>query len=250
MLHKAEDLRDYQLLTKDGEAGKIDDFSFDDRFWTVRYLVLQTGNWLTPRQVLVSPYAVAKVDEPARRIEVNLTQEQIENSPAPETDPPVSRQFEVEYHDYFGWPYYWYGMSVWGAYPQPLVMPPRVSEEEKNAWDHTLRSTREVRGYQVIAADGGIGHVAGFIVDDQTWTIRYLVIDPRSFWPGKHVLLSPAWVEGIDWQSRTLSVSLDRETIKLAPEYDSDMAITREYETRLHRHYDRDGYWGSDTPLA
>ncbi len=250
MLYNADHLRQYDLLTKDDQSVGVADFYFDDRFWTVRYLVLKTGGWLVPSQVLVSPYAVAGVSDEARTIRVNLTKEQIENSPTPDTDPPVSRQFETSLGDYYGWPYYWYGSYIWGAAPQPVWIPPQTNDEAKESWDHTLRSSQEVRGYSIAASDGPIGHVAGFIIDGDTWTIRYLVVDPRSLWPGPHTLVSSTWVEKIEWEARTLSLSLDRETIKQAPEYDSDRPITREYETQLHLHYSRQGYWTQDEPLA
>lgn len=250
MLHTAENLRDYELRSSEGEVGKVVDYYFDDHFWTVRYLVVETGGWLEQKRVLISPYAVAAVDEEKRAIRLNLTKEQIENSPTPETDPPVSRQFEMEYHDYYGWPYYWYGTFPWGEHPQPLVRPGEVSAEEKHSWDPHLRSAREVDGYRVAATDGDIGHVADFVIDDETWSIRYLVVDPRSWWPGRHMLMAPDWVERVDWTTRSIAVRLSRDIIAGAPEYDSEKPITREYEERLYRHYNAEGYWTGDRRLA
>jgi uncharacterized protein YrrD len=250
MLHKASELRDYTLRSNDGDVGNVSDFYFDDNFWTVRYMVVDTRGWLDQRQVLISPYAIAGIEDAKKVIRVNLTKKQIKESPTPDTDPPVSRQFEIDYHDYYGWPYYWYGLYSWGTLTQPLAIPRGVSDKERESWDPYSRSTREVHGYKVAATDGHIGHVADFIVDDETWTIRYLVIDPRTWWPGKHVLMAPDWVEKVDWATRSMSVKLSRELIRGAPEYDHDTRITREYEERLHRHYESEGYWISEDRLA
>jgi hypothetical protein len=91
--------------------------------------------------------------------------------------------------------------------------------------------------------DGEIGHVDDFIIDDDAWAIRYLVIDTRNWWPGKKVLIAPRWIERVSWLELKVFISVPRETIKQAPEYKDDSLITRDYETMLHRHYNRQGYW-------
>ena len=117
MLCKAKILKGYTLDSLDGEIGKVREFYFDDQHWTIRYLVADTGNWLAGRQVLISPYALVAVIVEKKHIEINLTKQQIEDSPPLESDKPVSRQFEDEYHGFFGWPLYWGGPYMWGAYP-------------------------------------------------------------------------------------------------------------------------------------
>ena len=244
MLRKAEALHKYTLGAVDGEIGKVKDFYFDDRYWTVRYLVADTGNWLEKSGVLISPYALVSVDEEREIIATNLTKKQIENSPLPDADKPVSHQFEVTYHDYYGWPGYWTGLPyAGGAYPYPVPVRETAEQGEGTSWDSYLRSVQEVEGYGIGATDGDIGHIADFVIDDKDWSIRYLVIDTRNWWPGKHVLMSPQWIERVSWGGRTVDVDLDRDTIKEAPEYTHDSVITREYEIELFLHYSRDGYW-------
>ena len=106
MLNKAKTLNGYKLDSLDGEIGKVNEFYFDDRHWTIRYLVADTGNWLTGRQVLISPYALNSVIKSEKHLSVDLTKKQIEDSPSLNTDKPVSRQFEEDYHGYYGWPTY------------------------------------------------------------------------------------------------------------------------------------------------
>ena len=193
MLNTAKLLKGYTLQSRDGEIGSVKEFYFDDRHWTVRYLVVETGGWLTGRRVLISPYALAGMSKFDQSITVDLTRKQIEDSPSIESHKPVSRQFEEEYLGYYGWPMYWSGPYSWGAYPYVS----RNSTEWKNsgragrAWDYHLRSTKDVTGHHIQASDGEVGHVQDFIIDDKNWAIRYLIVDTQNWWPGRKVLISP-----------------------------------------------------------
>jgi uncharacterized protein YrrD len=245
MLSKAKTLKDYKLDSLDGEIGKVKEFYFDDRHWAIRYLVADTGNWLMGRQVLISPYALVDVNKDEKHIAVNLTKRQIEGSPSLNSDKPVSRQFEEAYYGYYGWPMYWGGPNMWGYYPSIVRDREkwRVTTPGKKAWDPHLRSTHDVSGHHIQATDGEIGHVEDFIIDDETWAIRYLIIDTQNWWPGKKVLISPQWIERVSWGESKVFVNLPRETIKQSPEYTEEPLLNRDYETRLHRHYNRQGYW-------
>jgi uncharacterized protein YrrD len=250
MLNKAKILRGYKLHSLDGEIGKVEEFYFDDHYWTIRYLIADTGNWLTGRQVLISPYALSAVNKEERSISIDLTKKQIEDSPSVDSDKPVSRQYEESYYGYYGWPMYWGGPYMWGQYP--YIMSDRKKWREfthRKGWDFHLRSTQSVSGYIIQATDGEIGHIEDFIIDDETWAIRYLIIDTRNWWPGKKVLVSPRWIERVSWLESKIFVSVLRETIKQAPEYTEESLLTRDYETGLHRHYNIQGYW-VDEPAA
>lgn len=254
MLFKAKTLETYKLDSLDGEMGKVREFYFDDQHWTVRYLVADTGNWLSGRRVLISPYALVAAIKDEQHIAVDLTKKQIEDSPSLSNDKPVSRQFEMAYTGYYGWPSYWGGPATWGAFSTPVRDPglydaPVVDEEDTS--DSHLRSTHEVAGYHIHGTDGEIGHVEDFILDDETWTIRYLIVDTRNWWPGKMVLVSPRWINQVSWSDSKVFIDLPREAIKQSPEYSEESLITRDYETALHRHYQIDGYWAegdTDSP--
>ena len=245
MLYTAKTLKGYALHCRDGEIGSAREFYFDDKFWTVRYLVAETGNWLIGRKVLLSPFSLNSVDPKTKQIRVGLTKKQIENSPGLDSDKPVSRQFEDSYHGYYGWPTYWGGPYSWGPYSYVTRDSERWEEfsRREESWDSHLRSTHAVDGYLVDASDGNVGHVEDFIIDDETWAIRYLVVNTRNWIPGKKVLVSPQWIENISWGESKVFVSLSRESIKSAPELSDDLLLTRSYETDLYGHYNRDGYW-------
>jgi hypothetical protein len=262
MLRSTKDLRGFTLRATNGEIGSVDEFLFDDEQWTIRYMVANTGGWLTGRLVLISPIVLGNADWEAKTLAVALTRAQIEQSPDIATDQPVSRQREAELAEYYGYLPYWGGMGIWGAGMSPyalggIVTPPVVppvgttateralAGAETQRGDQHLRSTREVTGYRIHARDGEIGHVDDFILDDETWAIRYMVIDTRNLWPGKHVLVAPEWIGDVHWSTSTVDVDLLRETIKQGPEYDPAM-LNRAYETALYRNYGRPGYW--ETP--
>jgi uncharacterized protein YrrD len=248
MLYKAKSLKGYQLNSRDGEIGKIKEFYFDDRFWTIRYLVADTGNWLPGRKVLISPHALGIVNSGAEDIGVDLTKKQIEDSPPLDSDKPVSRQFEQAYYGHYGYPIYWAGLCAWGYYPYPGPAPEQWREpsKEMKAWDPDLRSTNDVSGHHIQGTDGEIGHVADFFIDVKTWTIRYLIVDTHNWWPGKKILVSPQWIERISWGERKVFVNLLRETIKQSPEFKEESVLSRAYETGLYRHYNRPGYWADE----
>ena len=245
MLHKAKTLNGYRLDSLDGEIGKVKEFYFDDQHWAVRYLVVDTGNWLTSRQVLISPYALAAVNKEEQLIAIDLTKKQIEESPSLESDKPVSRQFEEDYSGYYGMPMYWGGPYMWGAYPDIVRDRTQWKESAQNekVWDAHLRSTQDVGGHHIQATDGEIGHVEDFVIDDETWAIRYLIVDTKNWWPGRKVLVSPQWIERVSWNESKVFINLSREAIKQSPEYTEESLLTRDYETALHEYYDRPEYW-------
>lgn len=248
MLFKAATLKGYKLNSLEGEIGKVKEFYFDDRYWTVRYLVAETGTWLTGRQVLISPFALAAVNSEDQNIAINLTRQQIEDSPALDTDKPVSHQFEEAFHEYYGLSLYWKGPYRWGFDPYILNNENESGESAavEGTWDRHLFSTDDVIGHQVQASDHDIGHIEDFIVDDKTWAIRYLVINTRNWLAGKKVIVSPLWIEQISWSEAKVLINLSSEMIRQSPEYIDSMTLNRDYETKLHQHYNREGYWSEE----
>lgn len=245
MLYEVKTLKNYSLCSLNGEIGKAKEFYFDDHHWTVRYLVADTGKWLMDKKVLLSPYALNGVSKVERCISINLTKKQIENSPSPASDKPVSRQFEDEYYKHFGWPVYYFGSDIWGR--SPLLIPVKKAEKERNQekerWDSQLRSTHDVSGCKIEALDGEVGIIEDFIIDDKTWEIRYLIVDTKDWWPGKRILVAPQWIENVNWGDSKIFVNILREPFKNLPEYTMDAMLTREYESRLYQSCNRQVYW-------
>ncbi len=249
MLHNSKQLKGFTIRAKDGDVGKVEEFYFDDETWTIRYFVVETGGWLGGRLVLISPLSIVDSDWDDKRFDVALTKTQIEKSPDIDTHRPVSRQHEIEYMGYYGYAPYWDGLGFGGPgfYPGPLmppaIDPDTISAAPTDAADSHLRSSAEVGGYQVKTVDGEIGHVAGFMIEGETWGIRYLEVATRNWLPGKKVLVSPAWIERVSWEDGSVFAALSKQTIQDAPEYAETIGVNREYEASLFRHYGQVPYW-------
>jgi uncharacterized protein YrrD len=255
MLRRVEDIYGFDIEATDGDAGTVRDLYFDDESWTVRYLVVDTGGWLAGREVLISPVAVIEGRWEDGVLEVGLTKSEVEQSPHIDLDKPVSRQQIVDLHEYYGWPGYWggsmtMGTATPGVYPMIIAGADQVEEDmkeegatEKYRGDPHLRSARVVSGYDIHAVDGEIGHVEDFFVNDMDWVIRYLLVDTRDWLPGREVLISPEWIERVDWPEVAVHVALTKSQIETSPEYDPEEMPEREYEARLHEHYESRGYW-------
>ena len=232
MFNQVKKLKGCMLDGLDGEIGDVREFYFDDRYWAIRYLVADTGNWLKGRQVLISPYALAAAIDEQQPIAIGLTQKQIEDSPLLNNDMPVSRQFEEAYYGYYGWPAYWSGEYLWG--PCPNLVRERGNWQESaqaaKPCDLHLHSTADVYSCHIQAEHGEIGNVDDMIIEDETWTIRYLIVDTRKWWPGKKVLVSPQWIKRVDWGDSNVLVNLPSEI----PEYDAVHHNHPPYKTRLH----------------
>jgi len=246
MLRKINDLKGLAIGATDGDIGEANDFIFDDKNWTIRYLVADTQRWLPGRRVLISPIVVNPADREGKRLPVSLTQEQVKNSPDISMDEALSAQDEIKYYDYYGWPYYWAGGEIWGPVTMPRDMitegiDRKIALTEEINRSH-LRSTKDVTGYAIQATDGEIGHVDDFLVDDESWVIRYMIADTGNWWPGKKVIIAPQWVAHVDWKNSNLYVNLSRESVQSGPEYDPER-LNRAYEAELYAHYGQPNYW-------
>ena len=196
------------MSATDGVIGEVEDFYFDDETWTIRYLVVKTGSWLSGREVLISPAVLKNRNWVNHAIPVNLTKAQIENSPDIDTKKPVSHQQEVELYGHYQWEDYWgsgfyAGGSLGVSSPFPSIDRKVLIESDKNhkrsGDDIHLRSTQRIAGYHIHASDGEIGHVKDFIIDDQTLKLLFFVVDTHNWIRGKKVLIPINEIKKVDW---------------------------------------------------
>lgn len=265
MIRNAKTLENAELHARDGTIGKVKDFYFDDQEWRVRYLIIDTGSWLTGRSVLIASSAVSLGETADAVLNVDLTREQVRNSPDVDAAKPVSRQYEEQLHRHYAWPYYWRGPYIGGGVggvDVPIAAPAaptavavhaarnpssgRAGEirDQRGAdaaaeagADPQLRSVHAVRGYHIEAADGAIGHVEDVLLDDANWAVRYLIVDTRNWLPGKKVIIAPRQVRQISWLNSSVFVDLTRDAIKRSPEFDESRGVTADYTDRLEAHY-------------
>lgn len=248
MIHNEKKINNYKIHATDDELGKVDAFLFDDESWTVRYLVADTRKWLPGRTVLISPISIKSINHEEEHVSVHLTKDQVKDSPDIDTDKPVSRKEEIHLNQFYGWGNYWGGVGVWGSgmHPphllgaDPAQPTPEVEEDLENSH---LRKTSEIKNYQIQAQDGVIGHVESFLIDDETWNIRYIIVDTKDWGHDKKVLLSPAWINDVRWGGKSVHVSLNKKAIENAPKYDPDTPLSRAYEEKVHKAYNKEPYW-------
>lgn len=235
MLRSVENLKEYKIQAVDGEIGKAAALFFDDRRWYIRYLVLDVGNWLSGRQVLIAPTAVTHIDSENENLYLSLTKAQIEDSPDVAEDAPVSRAIELSLHTYYQWQPYWGDMAAPIAPAVPLINAEALDNERD--LDNHLRSTTEVTGYHIQAKDGEIGHVTDFLFDDKEWHIRHLVVDTGSWLSGKKVLLAPPWIKRIQWAAKSVHFSLSKDSVRHSPPFDPTLLNRVKYENEMLDHY-------------
>jgi len=251
MLWTASKIKGFAIAASDGNIGTVSDLLFDDDSWQIRWLVVETGNWLSGRKVLLPVSTLGHPNADRREFSAKLTKQQVKDSPDVDTERPVSRQMETNIYTHYGWyPYWGYGLysggyAYGGIMSAPLVgstsnMRPEEEEAlaaERNRNDPHLRSVDAVEGYHIRATDGEIGHVDDVLVEEVDWSIRYFVVDTKNWWPGKKVLISPRSVEQIEWRDRVVDIDVVRGTVKSSPAYDASTAVDRDYENRFNDHY-------------
>ena len=269
MLRSVKEMEGYAVSATDGVIGHVKDFYLDDEKWVVRYLVVDAGDWLSSRKVLVSPIAIGTPNWEQKLLPVSISRDQVKKSPDIDTEKPVSRQHEITYSAYYDYPNYWSGAGYWGGGMYPGLMmsgypglggaygtpnDDQVEMAEREAATHSdddphLRSCNAITGYHIHATDGDIGHVADMLIDEETWAVRYLIVGTSNWWLGHQVLIAPQWFKDVNWLDNSVTVSMTRQAIKDAPIYDPQGSISRESEDQLFQHYGHAGYW-SDHPAG
>ncbi len=238
------------MQATDGDIGRCEDFLFADQFWIVRYMLADT-NTLLPRakKTFISPNSVDNPDCKTTRLHITLSWELIKNSPLLDEHQPVSREYEANFFDYYGYGYYWMGAEQWRSYTDPIASAKLSAEvsiadsEEINdalsIEEGHLRSAKEVQGYSIKSLDGDIGHVDGFILNDVNWTIEYLIVDTKNKLPSsRSVLISPNWLSSVNWVERSVWVGLTSEQITNSPKFDINKSINPDIENLLRNFYD------------
>jgi len=216
-------LLSYNMEAKNGLIGDVKEFYFDDKTWHIRYIIVKTGGWLSGREVLISPVALIKEKWQNGVFHANLTKKQITDSPDIDTDKPVGRQQEIALYGHYEWENYW-GSSLYGIDSIGVDTPiPKIDrkvlmetvKDNKSADDNNhLRSTAIVTGYHIHATDGEIGHVNDFIMDDENWQIKFIVVDTHNWFGGKKVMVPVHLIKKIEWSDSMVFLDMSMAAIK------------------------------------
>lgn len=229
MLCTTNTLRGLAVRTLDGVLGNVLGVYFDDSSWTIRYLTISTGDLLADQLMLISVFSILNIDWQDRRLDISLSSSQVMEGPSIDSFDGDSRQNEAAYLGSYGYPFYWEAPSPIHINSTPIPA--------------SLRDSTVITGYRIEASDGEIGHVSQLVFDDSSWVIHYLEVSTTNWWPGKKVLLAPAWVERISWLDSRVFIAASRDAIKTCPEYSDSAPISRDYEDQIYTHYGRPPYW-------
>jgi hypothetical protein len=125
MLWSAVAIKGYAVEASDGQIGTVNDILFDDKNWLTRWMVVHTGSWAFGRKVLLPRSALGKPIKNLRQFPVDLTRQQVKDSPDVDVDLPVSRQMEMSVYRYYSWPPYWDSELTSMGMPagMPMVLP-------------------------------------------------------------------------------------------------------------------------------
>lgn len=240
MLYSVTSLRNYRLAASDGEVGHVRDIYFDSSDWTVRFLIINNGSWLLGKESLIAVKALGPIDVSKETIHVNLTLEKIKTAPDIDSALPVSRQdynANEQYFDDNRTPVFSVGVTF-ALLPElinPWASVPPTADAKRA--DSHLRSVHDVIGHNIHASDDEIGRVGDFLVDDSDWSIRYFVVN-TSMWLGKAVVVPTALIREVSWDERSVYLTIPRESVKHAPEYDAGGSQSEALEQRLADYYD------------
>jgi len=246
MLRSVNSMIGYSILARDGELGKVGEFVFENKVWTIRYFVVEAGGWLSSRKVLISPIALGKLDWQLQTFLVNLTIEQIRNSPEIDTEKPVSRQLEADLFKHYQWPVYWGNGFLMGSMSgmdsNSLDIHERIESKEnsiaqQNEDNLHLHGTHTVMS--IHAVDGEIGHVEDYIVNSESWAITFLVVNTANWLPGKKVLISPQLINHLDLANKAIFVNLMKEVVENSQEFDPTQLVNTVHEDHLYDYYGR-----------
>lgn len=214
----------FTLQAIDGTVGELSDLLFDDKTWHVRWLVMDSGTWLSGRKILIHPSSLQHPESETATLRVQLTRSQVRNSPVIDTDAPISLQMERSLSSYYG-----YDPDANGAWCRSgaQTTPPdgasgpsggsvagTIARKRPKAAEPHLRSVAEVEGYRIRASDGDAGFLKNVVIDDEAWCVHDIVIDVPTWWSVKHVVIPTSAVERISWSERCIRLGMNREHIK------------------------------------
>lgn len=106
-LRSVSEVTGYSIECIGDRIGHVEDLIADTDSWVIRYLVIDTRDWLPGKKVIVSCEWLTEVRWNDRMVHVDLTKKQIETAPPFDPRTPVNREYETRLYDFYGRPTYW-----------------------------------------------------------------------------------------------------------------------------------------------
>jgi len=237
MLQLVSTLIGYEVESSDGSIGTVRDILFDDVTWKMRWLAIDTGDWITRRHVLIHPSAIGLVDKGGKFLQVKIARNLINGAPALKKDQAVTMQFEASLYAYFDVEPEW-NSTIFGERAAPEA-------SASHDCDPHLCSFKATHGFHNEARDGSIGHMDDVVIETLDWLIHYLVVTTANWGTGARVLISPYAVEHISAAEKNIRLNLTQEQVTSSPHWDPHVLIDDSYLALIHAHYD----WPAHQPI-
>ncbi len=224
MIPTLDNIRGYRIVTRDGEIGKVHDFFIDDSRWHLRYIVVETGSWMSRRRVLLSLAELGATRSELSEFHVHLTCEQVSGAPGIDTDKPVSRQQKFLMNVHYGWPNYWSldGLILSEAIPTLTNRPTRIEG------DHHQRSFREISSYAIKHGENRLGKVEDFVIDDADWSLTNLVLTGGGWLDSRRIAIPASNFEEASWLKRAIFVDLKGSDLSKYEPFNYNHPVDRE----------------------
>lgn len=224
MLYTLNDLEDFTVNATDGYIGKVKDFYFDDRTWIIRHLVVESGTWLKNRKVLLPGTSIKQVNSESKTLTVDLSMNQVKNGSAIDNDLILSPQTEIDYLSYYGYSFYRNSNGLNESEEEREIAETfaAIDAVRRQYGDRHLRSCKEIVNYNIEALDSEVGHLQGLLLDEENWSVKYLMVNTSNWWLGHQVLIEPQTITGISWGDARIYVDLLRQQVQDSPIFDPD----------------------------
>lgn len=213
MLWGASSIRGYSVVASDGASGTVDDFIFEDRGWTIKWLVVETGEWFSGRRLFVPVTAFGHPDPETRQFSLNLTLTQLADCPAVD----VTELSDAETGAHF---------------TQGEVAGSRT----RHAGPH-YRSLAVMSQASIEATDGEVGHAEDFLIDTRDWQIKYLVVHASNWWFGEKILISSHAITGIDYMRNILKIDVTRQFVKDGPRFSPEQTVDGAFDESFQTYF-------------
>lgn len=222
MTRSYKDFLHWKVTTTDGHERPVADVLLDDRGWSVRYVLVETGGWLHGRQLLISSAAFGAPDSREHVLPIQATLNQMEKSPPLKSHMPVTLAHERALEEYYEWPPREAEGSVLPESVTRQLTPDTQALQDRTVDRHTkpiageahlwsagallkmkaVTRDRQKSGLDDVLLSEDLHHVAGWIVDARPWM------------PGGEAMLGPSAVSGVDLNDGVVSLVLERTEIE------------------------------------
>jgi sporulation protein YlmC with PRC-barrel domain len=214
---RANEILGLMIRSADGEIGKVEDLLFDGEDWVVRYVVVDTWDWLPERNLVIPPAMLKGPELETRRFDLPMAKDTIADGAISKTGEELTRRIEASIFKHFKLAPYWAARVPGGA---AMIADELADNGETDIeTPPALKSFGETAGYEVVAGDGPIGHLSDIILDNQSWRISGILVDTTNWLRGGSAALNPRWITGVDGTARKVSIERTRDQVRNDPGY-------------------------------